>query len=102
MEPVPIPLVAKEWYPHMKEMQVGKPGYDGTNDGDGSSVQEAFTLWAQYGVDPENGWPHFREYWEVTKDDFAHLREGGLMMLTFWVPQMPVHSLQVLPNMKSD
>lgn len=97
MEPTSVPPGAETWYPNMRKLNVGKPGYKGQgDDGDGSSVREAATLQALYGNDPENGWPHFREFWEVPEEEVTELSKGGLIMLTFWVPQMPVHSMQIV------
>ncbi len=98
MNPVPVPEVAKEWYPTLRTINVGKPGYTGSNDGDGSSVREAATLQAMFGQDmSEYGAPHFREFWKLEETDWEVIGErGGLIMLTFWIPQMPVHALQVV------
>jgi hypothetical protein len=98
MKPVPVPQSATDVYPFMRKINVGKPGYDGTNDGDGSTVREAATLEALIGPDLTEGglgWPHFREFWKLDAQDLETVSAGGVLMLTFWVPQMPVHALDV-------
>lgn len=90
MNAVPLP---KDWYTDMKHVVIGAPR-DGHLDGDGSSPEEAFAIEAAFGED--NGWPVFVEHWLPSKEDLELLNNGGILRLWIFMPQMPVHAMDVV------
>lgn len=90
MNALPIP---KEWYLNMKHVVVGTPG-SGRLDGDGSSPEEAFAIEAAFGE--ENGWPVFVEHWAPSSEELKALTEGAVLRLWLYMPQMPVHAMDVV------
>ena len=101
MNPTQIPEYMDNWYPQMRRLRVGKPGWSGNeaDSGDGSSVSNAATLDAMVGF--HNGHHCFREVWKLDDDDLQIIeRASGLIELTLWVPQMPVHAMRVVSKEK--
>jgi hypothetical protein len=92
VNPVPIPdELRAAWYADMRRIVVSAPS--GRLDTDGSTPDEALSLEAMHGT--EGRWPVFIEHWRPSDEDLEALKAGGVLRLFLYVPQMPVHSMDV-------
>lgn len=94
MNTIPVPKEMQAAFPSFKRVVVGST--TGKLDGDGSSPEEAFAIEALFGRD-DNGYPQIREYWLPDADERYEIESGCPVELVLWMPQMPVHGLQVQP-----
>jgi hypothetical protein len=91
---VPVPDELAAAFPTFRKVVVGST--TGKLDGDGSSPQEAFAIEALFGTD-DDGYPRIREYWVPDSDERYDIERGCPIELVFWMPQMPVHAMNVQP-----
>lgn len=96
MNPVPIPDALAHRYPNFNRLVVAGPNGDLT--GDGSSPAEASAVEAMVGV--VQGWRTFIVHHRPTPDEIERLVGGGLVRVAFYAPQMPVHGLDVIPEIR--
>lgn len=94
MNAIPVPRELEALFPHFRKVVVGST--TGKLDGDGSSPDEAFAIEALFGTD-EQGYPMIREYWVPDSDEQYDIERGCPIELVFWMPQMPVHGMNVQP-----
>lgn len=95
MNAVPVPDEIAKQFPNFRRVVVGST--TGTLDGDGSSPEEAFAIEMLFGIDPEFRLPMIREYWVPDTDERHDIERGCPIELVLWMPQMPVHCLNVQP-----
>lgn len=94
MNPVPVFGELAARHPGFRRIVVAGPNGDLTNDG--SSPEKALAVEALVGV--IDGWPAFIVHMRLEPDEIAQLDDDGLLRVTFYVPQMPVHSIGVVPG----
>lgn len=97
MDAIPVPEDLAAAFPTFRRVVVGST--TGKLDGDGSSPEEAFAIEALFGLDEQLGrpLPMIREYWVPNADERYDIERGCPIELVLWMPQMPVHCLNVQP-----